>query len=195
MTLPTICSKFLIQYKKKEPLRWDWMLMWIPPLFSCKIMQESLHHECTSPLHQQRWQTKNQEISLGLTRADTMLETIESCLTECERCTNYCGGIAGDRKMRLYCCVSMVEINTIASGFGHLGPSSKKLQRSLCLKTFQSTYVFIWRIYLSFFETKLRTSLLFPPSTKPTHLYWLCKYNFIFHQTVSAIPISPFALT
>lgn len=172
MTLPTICSRFLIQYKKKEPLRWDWMLMWIPPLFSCKIMQESLHHECTSPLHQQRWQTKNQEISLGLTRADTMLETIESCLTECERCTNYCGGIAGDRKMRLYCCVSMVEINTIASGFGHLGPSSKKLQRSLCLKTFQSTYVFIWRIYLSFFETKLRTSLLFPPQQQnpPTYI-------------------------
>lgn len=36
-------------------------------------------------------------------------------------------------KKHFYCCVGMVEINTIASGFGHLGPSSARLQRQINL--------------------------------------------------------------
>lgn len=58
---------------------------------------------------------------MGLVRSDTMLETNSSkrCFTKCQNdCTE-----------RFYCCVAMVEINTIASGFGWLGPSSKILQR------------------------------------------------------------------
>jgi hypothetical protein len=58
-----------------------------------------------------------------------MLETIDSCLIRCEnRCLMKCGK-NGNSNLSFYCCVSMVEINTIASGFGHLGPSSRKLQR------------------------------------------------------------------
>lgn len=38
-----------------------------------------------------------------------------------------CGSI-GDFK-RPYCCWKQVEINAIASGFGHLGPISRELQR------------------------------------------------------------------
>ncbi|EAA06258.5 AGAP000534-PA [Anopheles gambiae str. PEST] len=56
-------------------------------------------------------------LSLGLLRSDLMLET---------RCDNDCGERA--RAINAYCCWKQVEINTIASGFGHLGPSSKYLQ-------------------------------------------------------------------
>nr|XP_040223849.2 glutathione synthetase-like isoform X1 [Anopheles coluzzii]XP_049464569.1 glutathione synthetase-like isoform X1 [Anopheles coluzzii] len=58
-----------------------------------------------------------QPLSLGLLRSDLMLET---------RCDNDCGERA--RAINAYCCWKQVEINTIASGFGHLGPSSKYLQ-------------------------------------------------------------------
>lgn len=33
------------------------------------------------------------------------------------------------KKSRPYCCWKQVEINTIASGFGYLGPISKEIQR------------------------------------------------------------------
>uniref|UniRef100_A0A182N092 Glutathione synthetase n=1 Tax=Anopheles dirus TaxID=7168 RepID=A0A182N092_9DIPT len=60
-----------------------------------------------------------QPISLGLLRSDLMLET--QCDDECSERT---------RTVNAYCCWKQVEINTIASGFGHLGPSSKALQRT-----------------------------------------------------------------
>lgn len=55
-----------------------------------------------------------QSISLGLLRSDLMLES-----TCC----------ASNDKKRPYCCWKQVEINTIASGFGHLGPISREIQR------------------------------------------------------------------
>ncbi|XP_058064291.1 glutathione synthetase-like isoform X2 [Anopheles bellator] len=57
-----------------------------------------------------------QPLSLGLLRSDLMLET---------RCDNECRERL--RPFNAYCCWKQVEINTIASGFGHLGPSSKYL--------------------------------------------------------------------
>ncbi|XP_049537858.1 glutathione synthetase-like isoform X4 [Anopheles darlingi] len=59
-----------------------------------------------------------QPLSLGLVRSDLMLET---------KCDNMCSERV--RQLGAYCCWKQVEINTIASGFGHLGPSSKYLQR------------------------------------------------------------------
>ncbi|CRL02584.1 CLUMA_CG015836, isoform B [Clunio marinus] len=59
-----------------------------------------------------------QEISLGLVRSDTMLETRKSCFSK-STCMP---------SRSFYCCVAMVEINTIASGFGWLGPASGLLQ-------------------------------------------------------------------
>nr|XP_014092058.1 glutathione synthetase isoform X1 [Bactrocera oleae]XP_014092060.1 glutathione synthetase isoform X1 [Bactrocera oleae] len=58
-----------------------------------------------------------QSISLGLLRSDLMLETNCAELLEKEKQTP-CA----------YCCWKQVEINTIASGFGHLGPVSKDIQ-------------------------------------------------------------------
>ncbi|XP_026466651.1 glutathione synthetase-like isoform X1 [Ctenocephalides felis] len=55
-----------------------------------------------------------QRISLGLLRCDLMLESL--CCGKSET-------------SRPYCCWKQVEINTIASGFGHLGPASAVLQR------------------------------------------------------------------
>lgn len=52
-----------------------------------------------------------------------------------------------------YCCWKQVEINTIASGFGHLGPASKTIQRCfLSLSLSLSLYLYI-SIYLSLFLT------------------------------------------
>lgn len=34
---------------------------------------------------------------------------------------------------RPYCCWKQVEINTIASGFGHLGPISREIQRCILI--------------------------------------------------------------
>lgn len=57
-----------------------------------------------------------QPISLGLIRSDVMLEG--KCCHE--------GNCKGD----CYCfCRKQVEINTIASGFGHLGPASRTIQK------------------------------------------------------------------
>ncbi|CAO1356974.1 unnamed protein product [Diamesa hyperborea] len=60
----------------------------------------------------------NQKISLGLLRSDTMLETRKSCKKK--RCVK--------TPIKNYCCSLLVEINSIASGFGHLGPSSMEIQ-------------------------------------------------------------------
>ncbi|XP_063218314.1 glutathione synthetase-like isoform X1 [Bacillus rossius redtenbacheri] len=57
-----------------------------------------------------------QPIRLGLFRSDIMLETI---------CTR--NGVPS--MCEPYCCWKQVEINTIASGFGWLGPSSSAVQR------------------------------------------------------------------
>jgi glutathione synthase len=65
-----------------------------------------------------------QELSLGLVRSDTMLETKKTCINPCEKKLECQSKV----RERLYCCVAMVEINTIASGFGHLGPASRGIQ-------------------------------------------------------------------
>jgi len=57
-----------------------------------------------------------QPISLGLFRSDLMLE---STCGDSDDCTN----------QMPYCCWKQVEFNTIASGFGWLGPASGYLQR------------------------------------------------------------------
>ncbi|XP_049763451.1 glutathione synthetase-like isoform X1 [Schistocerca cancellata] len=60
-----------------------------------------------------------QRLSLGLLRSDVMLESC-CCLDE---------GHGDDIKLAPYCCWKQVEINTIASGFGWLGPASSHIQR------------------------------------------------------------------
>ena len=65
-----------------------------------------------------------QAISLGLIRSDLMLES--RCQ---ELITNHETG--KNEKPCAYCCWKQVEINTIASGFGHLGPASKAIQRHI----------------------------------------------------------------
>lgn len=57
-------------------------------------------------------------ISLGIFRSDLMLES---------RCKDL--EIVKSEKPCAFCCWKQVEINTIASGFGHLGPISKSIQR------------------------------------------------------------------
>nr|CAD7433629.1 unnamed protein product [Timema monikensis] len=64
-----------------------------------------------------QWCTKPEPLCLGLLRSDLMLET--TCLKK---------GVAV--VCEPYCCWKQVEINTIASGFGWLGPSSSAIQRS-----------------------------------------------------------------
>jgi glutathione synthetase len=62
-----------------------------------------------------------QPISLGLVRSDLMLET--ECPAKADKCrTSSSAGIS-------YCCWKQIEFNTIASGFGWLGPSSGAIQR------------------------------------------------------------------
>ena len=56
-----------------------------------------------------------QPLSLGMLRSDLMLET------------HPCETIAP------FCCWKQVEINTIASGFGWLGPASGLIHRSVLL--------------------------------------------------------------
>ncbi|CAG9570940.1 unnamed protein product [Danaus chrysippus] len=57
-----------------------------------------------------------QPISLGMLRSDIMLES------RCPHTENQCA------KHTPYCSWKQVEINSIASGFGHLGPVSKDIQ-------------------------------------------------------------------
>ncbi|XP_077283407.1 glutathione synthetase-like isoform X2 [Arctopsyche grandis] len=56
-----------------------------------------------------------QPISLGMLRSDIMLETNCPNLKKCKMHSPYC-------------CWKQVEINSIASGFGHLGPISRAIQ-------------------------------------------------------------------
>lgn len=57
-----------------------------------------------------------QKISLGMLRSDIMLDTS-------------CPKVHSCKKHTPYCCWKQVEINTIASGFGWLGPAATKLHR------------------------------------------------------------------
>ncbi|KAL0270491.1 UNVERIFIED_CONTAM: hypothetical protein PYX00_007888 [Menopon gallinae] len=73
-----------------------------------------------------------QPVSLGLIRSDVMLET--TCRDEgiSKGCT--CSECKRDPNAKLpstsaFCCWKQVEINTIASGFGHLGPISGAIHR------------------------------------------------------------------
>jgi len=56
-----------------------------------------------------------QKVSLGILRSDIMLDT--SC---CEK---------DNKSLKPHCCWKQVEINTIASGFGWLGPVSMQLHK------------------------------------------------------------------
>ncbi|CAG4939199.1 unnamed protein product [Colias eurytheme] len=58
-----------------------------------------------------------QPISLGMLRSDIMLES------RCPHTESQCA------KHTPYCSWKQVEINSIASGFGHLGPVSREIQR------------------------------------------------------------------
>ncbi|XP_004927647.1 glutathione synthetase isoform X1 [Bombyx mori] len=58
----------------------------------------------------------SQPISLGMLRSDIMLES------RCPHTENQCA------KHTPYCSWKQVEINSIASGFGHLGPVSREIQ-------------------------------------------------------------------
>lgn len=57
-----------------------------------------------------------QKISLGILRSDLMLET-------------NCPRTGGNKRCIPYCCWKQVEINTIASGFGWLGPVATELHK------------------------------------------------------------------
>lgn len=70
---------------------------------------------------------------LGLVRSDLMLES--SCGPNKEKCK------------RPYCCWKQVEINTIASGFGHLGPISRELHRLneiIYILLFMHTFIYFF---------------------------------------------------
>lgn len=66
-----------------------------------------------------------QPIGLGCIRSDLMLES--KCATEYKRRNSVCC-IEDQENCCVYCCFKQVEINTIASGFGHLGPISRTIQ-------------------------------------------------------------------
>lgn len=78
-----------------------------------------------------------QPISLGMIRSDIMLETqcydqeLNPC--KCEKCDHRRDGQKEPDlkkvRSRSFCCWKQVEINTIASGFGHLGPMSGAIHR------------------------------------------------------------------
>lgn len=65
-------------------------------------------------------------ISLGILRSDLMLES------RCKDLENIKGNLENEKPCA-FCCWKQVEINTIASGFGHLGPASKAIQRCYIL--------------------------------------------------------------
>jgi hypothetical protein len=97
-----------------------------------------------------------QELTLGLVRSDTMLETKKTCIIPCQKKLE----CQSKLRERLYCCVAMVEINTIASGFGHLGPSSRAIQRWRSIVIFKCVlllnisvdYILFSILYISFFS-------------------------------------------
>jgi len=60
-----------------------------------------------------------QPLSLGMMRSDLMLDS-GTCQTTCDDC---------DPISSPYCCFKQVEINTIASGFGWMGPASGLIHR------------------------------------------------------------------
>ncbi|XP_054275649.1 glutathione synthetase-like isoform X1 [Macrosteles quadrilineatus] len=68
-----------------------------------------------------------QRLSLGLVRADLMLET---CKCEVSvRPSGSCGCRHTNPSCVSYCCWKQVEFNTIAAGFGWLGPASGLIHR------------------------------------------------------------------
>lgn len=65
-----------------------------------------------------------QPIALGSIRSDLMLESCKE-IENADK-SSYCR-VPGEDEC-LFCCFKQVEINTIASGFGHLGPISRSIQ-------------------------------------------------------------------
>lgn len=92
-------------------------------------MQNSLINTCTYLTYMIDISTNLKPLSLGLLRSDLMLESKCSTAKKIEDCS--CN--------RPYCCWKQVEINTIASGFGHLGPISREIQRCILINYFIST--------------------------------------------------------
>ena len=83
-------------------------------------------------------------LSLGLLRSDLMLDS-GICSETCVE-----GQITSP-----YCCFKQVEINTIASGFGWMGPASGMIHRSVILvpggvKSKISAQIFLYDIFWSF---------------------------------------------
>lgn len=66
-----------------------------------------------------------QPIALGCIRSDLMLES--TCANEKTKRKSGCC-VKDEEDCCVYCCFKQVEINTIASGFGHLGPVSRTVQ-------------------------------------------------------------------
>lgn len=104
-----------------------------------------------------------QELSLGLVRSDTMLETKKTCIIPCQKKLE----CQSKLRERLYCCVAMVEINTIASGFGHLGPSSRAIQR------WRSIVIFKCVLLLNISVVYILFSILYISSFSHIFLYFI----------------------
>lgn len=68
----------------------------------------------------------SQPIALGMIRSDLMLES--SCEVDWKFQKNACCVPSCVDTKCIYCCFKQVEINTIAAGFGHLGPASRAIQ-------------------------------------------------------------------
>lgn len=132
--------------------------------FIYQIFKYFVNHTCTHPhshklthahtnkhthtvfTHLHSFSHGDQSISLGLLRSDLMLES--SCC-------------ADNDKKRPYCCWKQVEINTIASGFGHLGPISRELQRLFTHRFFipsfySSVFIEFFIFYFSLVKSKMR---------------------------------------
>lgn len=74
---------------------------------------ENTHTNAYANDNENQTKCNQKPVCLGLLRSDVMLET------KCRKCS------------KPYCCWKQVEINTIASGFGHLGPISRDIQRCI----------------------------------------------------------------
>ncbi|XP_044735967.1 glutathione synthetase-like isoform X1 [Chrysoperla carnea] len=70
-----------------------------------------------------------QLLSLGLIRSDLMLESVCPNVDDISNLQLDDLEQSDDNHFRTYCCWKQVEINTIASGFGWLGPISAAIQR------------------------------------------------------------------
>lgn len=103
---------------------------------------------------------KKKPLSLAILRSDVMLES--DCPEAC-KCPH------------AYCCWKQVEINTIASGFGHLGPISKELQRFSCINClFTLFYYYLFFFFFFMFMIQFFFFFIF-------YLYFASHFLFYLH--------------